>query len=185
MTNRCLLGAGIALAVAFGSAQAHAQLQLMPGPGTPGVWYIGPEGGWTSLTSQSESTSPVQFGGPGNAPGTTQLFTVPGFNATPNTNSGFNVGARGGYQWGPWRFEEEYSYRNNQLSNSNSFAILGPFGNTFTTTGGRTSGQTTANAIMTNVIYDFTIGWPVSPHIGAGIGAVDVIDSVSINRFTL
>ena len=38
---------------------------------------------------------------------------------------------------------------------------------------------------MTNVIYDFTIGWPVSPHIGAGIGAVEVIDSLSINSFTL
>ena len=47
MTNRSLLGAGIALAVAFGGAQAHAQ--LFPA-GAPGAWYIGPEGGWTSLT---------------------------------------------------------------------------------------------------------------------------------------
>ena len=54
MTNRCLLGAGIALAVAIGGVQAHAQLFPY---GTPGAWYIGPEGGWTSLTSQSESTS--------------------------------------------------------------------------------------------------------------------------------
>src|SRR5271166_196887 len=166
MTNRCLLGAGVALAVALGGVQAHAQLFPY---GTPGAWYIGPEGGWTSLTSQSESTSSVHFVGPGNTPGTTQIFSTPGFNATPNVNSGFNVGARGGYQWGPWRFEEEYSYRNNQLSNTNSFNILGPFGNTFTTSGSRTQGQTTSNAIMTNVIYDFTIGWPVSPHIGAGI----------------
>src|SRR5215472_7049322 len=167
MTNRCLLGAGIALAVAFGSAQAHAQLQLMPGPGTPGAWYIGPEGGWTSLTSQSESTSPVRFTGPNG-----QIFSTPGFNATPNINSGFNVGARGGYQWGPWRFEEEYSYRRNSLSNNNTLNILGPFGNTFTTSGGGAQGQATSHAIMTNVIYDFTVGWPVSPHIGAGIGAV-------------
>ena len=38
---------------------------------------------------------------------------------------------------------------------------------------------------MTNAIYDFTIGWPVTPHIGVGIGAVDVIDSASVNNFTL
>ena len=38
---------------------------------------------------------------------------------------------------------------------------------------------------MTNVIYDFTIGWPISPHIGGGVGAVDVLDSVSVNSFTL
>src|SRR5262249_36800121 len=149
MTNRCLLGAGVALAVALGGVQAHAQ--LFP-TGAPGAWYIGPEGGWTSLTSQSESTSPVSFTGP-NA-GT---FTTPGFNATPNTNSGYNVGVRGGYQWGPWRFEEEYSHRGNSLSNNNSFSILGPFGNSITTNGGRTQGQSNSNAIMTNVIYDFTV----------------------------
>jgi OmpA-OmpF porin, OOP family len=182
MTNRCLLGAGMALAVALGGAQAHAQGfpgSLFPA-GAPGAWYIGPEGGWTSLTSQSESTSSVHFTGPNGG-----TFSTPGFNATPNINSGFNVGARGGYQWGPWRFEEEYSYRNNQLSNNNSLNILGPFGNTFTTNGGRTQGQAKSNAIMTNVIYDFTVGWPITPHIGAGVGAVEVIDSLSINSFTL
>src|SRR5215469_10434241 len=185
MTNRCLLGAGVALAVALGGVQAHAQLFPY---GTPGAWYIGPEGGWTSLTSQSESTSSVSFVGPGPAgspAGTTQIFHTPGFNATPNTNSGFNVGARGGYQWGPWRLEEEYSYRNNQLSNNNTLNILGPFGNVFTTTGGRSQGQATSNSILTNLIYDFTLGWPVTPHIGAGIGAVHVNESVSINSFTL
>jgi opacity protein-like surface antigen len=182
MTNRLLLGVVIALAVALGGAQAQAQLFPY---GAPGAWYIGPEGGWTSLTSQSESTSSVHFTGPGNTPGTTQTFSTPGFNATPNTNSGYNVGARGGYQWGPWRFEEEYSYRHNSLSNSNTLNILGPFGNTFTTNGGRAQGQTTSHALMTNAIYDFAIGWPVSPHIGAGIGAVDVINSASINSFTL
>src|SRR6516164_3097276 len=185
MRNRCLLGAGVALAVALGGAQAHAQLFPWNQPGGVGAWYIGPEGGWTSLTSQSESTSSVHFTGPGNTPGTTQTFSTPGFNATPNTDSGFNVGARGGYQWGPWRLEEEYSYRKNSLSNNNTLNILGPFGNTFTTTGGRSSGSSHSNALMTNLIYDFTLRWPVTPHIGAGIGAVDVITSASINSFTL
>jgi len=177
MTNRCLLGAGVALAVALGGAQAQAQLWPT---GAPGAWYIGPEGGWTSLNNQSESTSSVSFTGPGGG-----TFSAPGLSGTPNTNSGFNVGVRGGYQWGPWRFEEEYSYRNNQLSNSNSFILTGPFGNDFTTNGGRTQGQSTSDAIMTNVIYDFTLGWPVTPHIGAGIGALHVQDSLSVNSFTL
>src|SRR5271167_1265808 len=118
MTNRCLLGAGVALAVAFGGVQAHAQA-FNPGgifpTGAPGAWYIGPEGGWTNLTSQSGSISSVTFTGPNGG-----NFTVPSRgNVTPNTDSGFNVGARGGYQWGPWRFEEEYSYRRNPLSSLN------------------------------------------------------------------
>jgi OmpA-OmpF porin, OOP family len=183
MTNRCLLGAGVALAVAFGGAQAHAQAYNPGGIfpyGTPGAWYIGPEGGWTSLVNQSGSVSPVHFTGPNGG----TFFTPGAHNVTPNFDSGFNVGARGGYQWGPWRFEEEYSYRNNQLSS----LTLNQFG--FTTNGSHASGQTTSNAIMTNVIYDIgTWGWnwsfPITPHIGGGIGAVEVIDSASRNSFTL
>src|ERR1700758_1971608 len=151
MTNRCLLGAGVALAVAFGGAQAHAQMYNPGGifpTGVPGAWYIGPEGGWTSLTSQSGSISSATFTGPNGG-----NFTFPRRgNVTPNTQSGFNVGARGGYQWGPWRFEEEYSYRNNQLGSVN---LNGPFGGTFTTSGSHGQGQATSNSIMTNVIYDF------------------------------
>ena len=30
---------------------------------------------------------------------------------------------------------------------------------------------------MGNVIYDFTLGWPITPHIGGGIGAIDVYRS--------
>ena len=82
-------------------------------------------------------------------------------NRQVNFNSGFNAGARGGYMWGPWRFEGEYSYRNNSISNSGT--TPGAFGlGTF----GLTGGSTHSNAIMANVIYDFTFGWPVTPHIG-------------------
>jgi outer membrane protein OmpA-like peptidoglycan-associated protein len=170
MTNRCLLGAGVALIVALGGAQAQAQLWPT---GAPGAWYIGPEGGWTKLTNQTDQLSSSTFTGPGNQP-----FTIPPVSGTVNYNSGFSAGARGGYQWGPWRFEEEYSYRHSQV---NSF------------TGGLTNigfnnvtGQRNTHALMTNAIYDFTIGWPISPHIGAGIGAVDIIDSLSSDSgFTL
>jgi len=40
------------------------------------------------------------------------------------------------------------------------------------------SGGRDAHAIMTNVLYDFDFGWPVSPHLGVGVGAVDIIDSL-------
>ena len=47
------------------------------------------------------------------------------------------------------------------------------------------SGQRNTHSLMTNVIYDFTVGWPVTPHIGFGVGAVDNIDFVSLNPVTL
>jgi OmpA-OmpF porin, OOP family len=178
MTNRCLLGAGVALAVAFGGVQAHAQLGgLFPPPGTPGAFYIGPEGGWTSLPNQTDTINGRIVTGPGGA-----ALSLPRRSVTANFDSGFNVGGRVGYQWGPWRFEEEYSFRRNGLSSLSANNI---FGTTVTSGGGRFDGQRSSHAIMTNVIYDFTIGWPVSPHIGAGIGAVDIIDSVSLNSTTI
>jgi OmpA-OmpF porin, OOP family len=152
MRNRCLLGAGVALAVAFGGVQAHAQMQMF-GPFPPGAFYLGPEGGWTQLSGQSD-----------NLPSIVGLGVK---HPTANFNTGFNAGARGGYMWGPWRFEEEYSYRYDALSN---FAGSSRF-----------SGNRHSNALMSNVIYDFTFGWPITPHIGAGVGAVDIVDSVSLN----
>src|SRR5205814_1433547 len=34
-------------------------------------------------------------------------------------------------------------------------------------------------ALMTNAIYDFPLGWIVSPHLGFGIGAVNLHDSIA------
>jgi OmpA-OmpF porin, OOP family len=150
MRNRFLLGAGVALGIAFGGVQAHAQLF---GPYPPGAFYLGPEGGWTSLFSESPT---LAVRGPNGRIGTVSR--------TLNTNSGFNAGVRGGYAWGPWRFEEEYRYQYNSVSN------LGGLHST--------NNNTHANAIMTNVLYDFTLGWPITPHIGAGIGAVNVFRSI-------
>jgi OOP family OmpA-OmpF porin len=146
MKNRCLLGAGVALAMALGCVQASAQLLVLP-PG-PKVFYFGGEGGWTALTNQRDRFGP--------------------FKVKETFNDGYNVGARAGFQWGPWRLEEEYSYRNNGVRS------WGPFGTSVF------GGSRRSHAIMTNLIYDFTFGWPVTPHIGAGIGAVDVVDSLNL-----
>jgi opacity protein-like surface antigen len=149
MRNRFLLGAGVALALALGSAEASAQLLPWNQPGVPGSWYFGGEGGWTMLENAKGSLAGVQ---------TTQHF-----------KDGFNIGARAGYEWGPWRLEEEFSFRQNGISS------VSAIGANFNTTGNRNT-----YAFMTNVIYDFTLGWPVTPHIGGGIGAVNLHDSWGI-----
>ena len=147
MKNRYLLGAGVALAVALSWADAQAQLFAMPAG--PGAWYFGGEGGWTSLENENGN-----FGGVG---------------ISHRYSDGFNVGARAGYEWGPLRFEEEFSFRQNGIS---SVSALGA---TVATTGNRNT-----YAFMTNLIYDFTLGWPITPHIGGGIGAVELHDAWGI-----
>src|SRR5436190_22058349 len=125
MKSRYLLGAGAALAVAFGCAEANAQFAWLGGP-YPVTYYVGPEGGWTKLTDQKDRvTTSVPFrvdtvGGASNGP----FFNS--FSGTAKYDSGFNAGGRLGIQYGPLRVEEEYSYRHNGLSNSNeAFGIPG------------------------------------------------------------
>jgi len=148
MRNRYLLGAGIALAVSLSWGDARAQLLAMPG--APGAWYFGGEGGWTSLDSP-------------------QTGRIAGISLRERFNDGYNVGARAGYMWGPWRFEEEFRYQQNGVNGLG----IGPFNVGAT-------GNREAYAIMTNGIYDFNIGWALTPHIGAGVGAVVLHDGVGI-----
>jgi OOP family OmpA-OmpF porin len=176
MKSRYLLGAGAALAVAFGCAEANAQFAWLGGP-YPTVFYVGPEGGWTSLANQKDTitTTPFRVDTGPNPPPPGPFFS--NFNGSARYNSGFNAGGRLGIQYGPLRVEEEYSYRHNGLSSFGGF--FNPGGtNAF-------QGQRNTNAIMTNFIYDFTIGWPVTPHIGFGIGALENVDSISLNPVTL
>ena len=176
MKSRYLLGAGAALAVAFGCAEANAQFAFLGGP-YPVAFYVGPEGGWTSLSNQKDTitTTPFRVDN-GLVPSNNgQFFSH--FNGSARYDNGFNAGGRLGIQYGPLRVEEEYSYRHNGLSSFGAFNL--PNTNT------AFSGDRVTHAIMTNFIYDFTIGWPVSPHIGFGIGAVDNVDSVSLNGVTL
>jgi outer membrane protein OmpA-like peptidoglycan-associated protein len=168
MKGRYLLGAGAMLALAFGGAEANAQsTYTMWGWSYPYAFYIGPEGGWTSLQNQNNNVTNV----PNN-------LGIPGRNNV-QFDSGFNAGVRAGVQWGPIRVEEEYSYKHNGLSN------LGPFANN--SANGSVSGNRNTNGIMTNFIYDFTtlFGWPITPHLGFGIGAVDIVDSASLTSGTI
>jgi len=144
MRNRFLLGAGVALAVALSWADAQAQL-LVP-PSGPGSWYFGGQVGWTMLDSERGSLGRTAGGS----------ITV-----RENWNDGFNTGVRGGYEWGPWRFEEEFSFQTNGLHSLGlSAASPGWPAGTSTLVGG----DRNAYAFMTNAIYDFAVGWPVTPH---------------------
>src|SRR5690242_1058213 len=158
MRKRILLGASVAIALAFSWAEAQAQWFVMPSG--PGAWYFGIEGGWTALSGDPKGK-------------------VGSFNFTQKYDSGYNIGARAGYEWGPLRLEEEFNFGTNHLT-----GLTGSGGISIPVTG-----QRNRYALMTNAIYDFPVGWnvlgwPLTPHIGVGIGAVNLHDGVSVKPNT-
>jgi opacity protein-like surface antigen len=141
LLHRTLLVTGVALASAVGLRSSDVC----------GQYDIGAQAGWTGLSYETD--------------------TIAGVGSLPlQFSAGYNVGVRGGYQLGPWRFEEEYSYRKNNLAE---------FGADDATYG--VSGNRHTHSIMTNVLYDVAIGWPVTPHIGVGIGAMNVVDELRVS----
>ena len=134
------LGGCLFFGVALFASEAPAQI------------YLGAEGGWTGLPDQTDT-----------------IAGLTSFTARFD-KGGFNAGFRGGYEWGPWRFEEEYSYRQNNARDlvGSNFILGGVGGNRHT------------NAIMTNVLYDFTLGFPITPHFGFGVGAANVFDGLKL-----
>jgi OmpA-OmpF porin, OOP family len=141
MVTRPSLVVGAVFAFVSGPLSSHAEAQ----------YYIGAQAGWTGLPYQTDM--------------------IDGLGAVPvQFNAGYNVGVRGGYQLGSWRFEEEYSYRRNNVA---AYGVVGDITN-------GVSGNRHTHSIMTNVLYDFAAGWPVTPHIGVGIGAMDVFDGLKI-----
>ena len=178
MKSRYLLGAGAALAVAFGCAEANAQFAWLGGPIPWPSMSDRRAGGPAFRTRRTRSRRrPSGSTADLDLPVPTGLLST-SFNGSARYNSGFNAGGRLGCSIGPWRLEEEYSYRHNGLSSFGAF--FGPNINSAFT------GDRTTHSIMTNFIYDFDrLGWPVTPHIGFGIGAVDNVDSVSLNPVTL
>ena len=145
MSRRIRLAVGACLAVGTAMFATHGRAQ---------TFYLGGEAGWTVLEDQTDKAK-------GLAPIRARFA------------SGFAAGARAGYEWGPWRLEEEYVYRSNDLNRLSVGAVKLPG-----VRGGRES-----HAIMTNLLYDINLGWPVTPHVGVGIGAVDIIDHARIAGF--
>src|SRR5712692_8130777 len=146
----------VVLALTIASA-ASAQLPLIP-PGS-GSFYLGGEGGWTSLAGEFAKAR----------------IPVIGIRADGlKYHDGLNAGARLGFDWEPWRVEEEFRYQ----TNGPEWLVNGHLRS-------GTRGDHAAAAFMSNLIYDFATGWIVSPHIGAGIGAVrldSTLDSRGLGR---
>jgi OmpA-OmpF porin, OOP family len=124
-------------------------------------------GAQAQLVSMPNGPGSWYFGGEGgwtSLEGATDHLTGTGA-VHQSFGDGFNVGARAGYEWGPLRLEEEFRWQKNDVDS---------------VAGVPASGSRDAYALMTNLIYDFTFGWPITPHLGAGIGAVDVRDRWSV-----
>jgi outer membrane protein OmpA-like peptidoglycan-associated protein len=112
-------------------------------------FYLGAEGGWTGLEGTKDK--------------------IGGITIDRSFDDGFNAGARFGYKWNEWRFEGEYSHREN-TSNTTRF-------------GARLNGDFVTDSFMANAIYDFNVGWLVTPHIGIGIGGADATGSLKSANF--
>ena len=132
---------------------AAAVAQSTGGAGGANALYLGGEGGWTALAAHNASAT----------------IPVIGFRSDTDTwHDGFNVGARAGYIWGPMRLEEEFRYQRND---AHKFANAAA------------AGGVEAAAFMTNFIYDVGLGWPITPHLGVGVGAVNLSERATIAGF--
>jgi len=141
------------LAMAAGACLAAA-IVIPVASGQAQTLYFGGEAGWALLQDQSSTTAGL--------PSSNSRF-----------DSGFAAGVRIGYEQGPWRFEEEYVYRRNGL---NRITVAGA-------SIAGVDGNRQAHAFMTNLLYQFDFGWPVKPYIGAGVGAVNLIDQATAPGF--
>jgi len=91
-------------------------------------------------------------------------ITSPGDPAIESSfDMGFNVGASGGFDFGPARVEGELTYRQNdydELSDA-GFSIAA-------------DGDVSALSLLVNGFWDIETGGPVTPYLGAGIGVAQV-----------
>lgn len=84
-----------------------------------------------------------------------------GVNSTVDFETGWVIRGNVGYAYDSgWRGELELSYSQNDVD-----SISGA---------GSASGDTSAFAGMANALYDFDMGWVVTPYLGAGVGVVNV-----------
>jgi opacity protein-like surface antigen len=91
-------------------------------------------------------------------------FQNPGFfNDEIEFDSGYNVSAAFGYDYGRLRLEVELAHRRNEVNNINNL------GRSF-----RADGDISATSLMLNGYRDFATGSRVVPYLGGGIGVANV-----------
>jgi opacity protein-like surface antigen len=159
------VAAAAAVAIVVASPAGAQLLAASPAPpptAWPSSFYVGPEAGWTDLITVSNTTDSATQGPDKGL----RAVSLEKFSA------GFNAGGRAGYRWGPWRFEAEINYRH---SDTLGLQMITPVNRP-----GRAAGaERYAVSEMVNGIYDFELGWPVTPHVGGGIGAAEVTRNLS------
>lgn len=143
------------------AGSARAQLFV------PGNFYVGAEGGWTSLETVSNKGHPDDIG----------PFVGQNSESLESFQHGFNVGGRAGFKLGSWRLEGELTYRQNHTQNLQMILPINRPG---------MAGDAERHSLaeMANLIYDLDlgIGLPLTPHVGGGIGAAEVSRNLT-NRF--
>jgi OOP family OmpA-OmpF porin len=150
----------VAAVGALAALASSAQAQMM----LPGSFYIGAQGGWTHLETVTNDGHPQRIG----------PFAGQNAQSLERFDDGFNVGGHAGFKMGPWRVEGELSYR---VNDSHHLQMVFPSNRT-----GRSAGSERHSlAEMVNVIYDLDLGlgWPLTPHVGGGIGAAGVTRNLS------
>lgn len=91
-------------------------------------------------------------------------FSASGGNSDIKFDTGYGVGVVGGYDYGTWRLEGEFTYRKNDNKEVTSGGVTDPLG-----------GDTSSTALMLNAYYDFRMVSPTFvPYLGAGAGGARV-----------
>ena len=90
-------------------------------------------------------------------------------------DTGYGLGVVGGYDYGTWRLEGEFTYRVNDHDQISLLGVTGPLG-----------GDTSSMALMLNAYYDFRMVSPtIVPYIGGGIGGAFVSVDASVGGLQL
>lgn len=96
-------------------------------------------------------------------------FTDSGGNADIKFDTGYGLGAFGGFDYGTWRLEGEFTYRVNDNKEVSSGGTTDSIG-----------GDMSSMALMVNAYYDFRMVSPtIVPYIGGGIGGARVSSEVT------
>lgn len=97
-------------------------------------------------------------------------FEVAGINiGDAKFDTGYGLGVVGGYDYGTWRLEGEFTYRVNDNKEVTGGGTTDPIG-----------GDTSSMALMLNAYYDFRMVSPtLVPYIGAGVGGARVAAEVT------
>lgn len=87
----------------------------------------------------------------------------PGVRGDIEFDTGYGLGVAGGFDYGTWRLEGEFTYRANDIDQFSGFGFSGP------------NGDTSSMALMVNAYYDFRMVSPAFvPYIGGGLGGARI-----------